>query len=320
MKKIVAFGSALICVAALSSNSTARAAELSLQYDVHALSTAHPLAEKTDQIVSSVGIGQTDGITEVGVASTAPYSGSNAMVIGYAEYGSLHAITGAGAYMNITGTTGVSRYNILNQTVPVSSSGDMDVSFTDNLYFGSGLPYGTPINVVFGFGLHDAAQGDYIPNAWLDGVTLEGDVPGAQVRLFDNLLLNLQNQEVYTPVTVYAGIPVPISEDLVVFSEADIGLDDDGCYVSYVGGCLGFADVPDVFDSWENTDAFDTASFSVEVLTPGVTYTSDSGTIYQTTLPLEGGDPATPAPEPTSFALLGAGLLGLGVIRHRRLA
>jgi hypothetical protein len=57
-------------------------------------------------------------------------------------------------------------------------------------------------------------------------------------------------------------------------------------------------------------DASNTASISVQVLTPGVTFSSGSGALY---LP-------TSVPEPPTFFLFGSGLMGLGILKRLRRA
>jgi hypothetical protein len=58
-------------------------------------------------------------------------------------------------------------------------------------------------------------------------------------------------------------------------------------------------------------DASNTASISVQVLTPGVTFSSGSGALYL---------PTSSVPEPPSFLLFGSGLMGLGILKRRRRA
>ena len=191
-----------------------------------------------------------------------------------------------------------------------------EVGWTESIQF-SGAPVGTPIQVVLGFSLHDGVGGDMpvINGAGILLTASAGDpIDGFELRLADDGNHNFDNQEVYQTVNALVGYPLTIGETLDARSNTFIV---DGCaeLPHVCASPEGDAFTPDSVFVQSYNDAFDTANFSLQILTPGVTYVADSGTIYPTTLPPEGGDPV---PEPAGFALFGVGLFGLGFIRHRK--
>lgn len=67
---------------------------------------------------------------------------------------------------------------------------------------------------------------------------------------------------------------------------------------------------PDGSSHYEEVNAGNSAYLALNFLTPGVTYTSASGTTYLTSLP--------PVPEPETYAMMIAGLAVLGAVARRR--
>lgn len=61
-----------------------------------------------------------------------------------------------------------------------------------------------------------------------------------------------------------------------------------------------------------NADASNTGFFFFQIVTPGATYTSQSGTVYLT------GPPTAAVPEPMALSLLGAGLIAFAALSPRR--
>jgi hypothetical protein len=172
--RTVLLSSALIYVTiVLSFTSAVHAAETGSAYDMTAFTGTHGGSSKNDKDVSPTGIGQTDNVTNVEIANTGENSGSNAIAIGYAEYGSLHAQTVASAYMNLAGIPDTYDREITLDQNPSGAQSDTQVWFRDALTF-SGLPLGTPIDVVVGFALHDYANGNMPQGGGGSGLALIG--------------------------------------------------------------------------------------------------------------------------------------------------
>ena len=312
---------------------TARGASLSFDTDVGAYAGLTP-QEQDNHGTSITNIGQVPGVTELDVGASSDYTGcvlaealcasgvgivtlgsleAAAYTTGYAEFGSLHALAQSSVLLTFPydpfNTMGTHHPVIVNYASRnVYGSAFFQASFSDDLNWTGPGEFASGGDTGYGRIGHQSTRCDR--RAGYAGQFCPGREPVGEFvggTLIDPAGSGLDNQWQYYTVTGIAGTPFPVSEQLT--AESNIHL------------CEGVDECNDPYDSGDElldqsyVSALNTASFSVEVLTPGVTYVADSGTIYPTTLPPEGGDPV---PEPAGFALFGVGLFGLGFIRHRK--
>ena len=85
--------------------------------------------------------------------------------------------------------------------------------------------------------------------------------------------------------------------------EIGVSLQTNAKAVVYDNGALGLP-----LDSSVTLDASNTALYGISIMTPGVSYTDNSGFAYPTNV--------INTPEPPSILLLGAGILALGVLKQ----
>jgi len=186
--------------------------------------------------------------------------------------------------------------------------------FVDSLNF-TGAPVGTPVQLRIGISLHD----------WITGnSTGLAAAPPVQASLFAQLgsalnatltdttpAANWRQQVQYFNVTATVGQGFYVTEALSL--NADASLSEIACIRST--NC-----------AYDNTNhltaaglsyivlADNTAYLSVNVLDPGITYTSDSGTTYLTSIP----DESASVPEPPALSILGFAAAGIAGAKLRR--
>ena len=151
---------------------------------------------------------------------------------------------------------------------------------------GFALPNGTPVVLFLTLHLGDTLSSTVIPG----GTTTV------------NARASLEGIGIYDVLTIYDHFLLPAAAKTVSFS-----------YHTVIGANLptGARLVAAVGPQFRNevADALNTGLVTLDVMTPGATYTSDSGTLFATSG--TGG-----VPEPGSFILAGIGLVI--VMRHRR--
>lgn len=186
--------------------------------------------------------------------------------------------------------------------------------FVDSLNF-TGAPVGTSVRIKVGISLHDwitegsnpglagapSVQASVLAQLGATDVTLTDTAPAT----------NWRQQLQYFTVTAVVGQAFYISETLSLY--ADAFLSDIACIQST--NCA--------YDETNRLTAAglsyivladNTAYLSVDVLDPGITYTSDSGTTYLTSIP----DESAAIPEPPALSMLGFAAAGIAGAKLRR--
>jgi len=101
---------------------------------------------------------------------------------------------------------------------------------------------------------------------------------------------------------LFLAVEIPITFEMILTTAAEAS--------PYFGQSpLDFSNVQ--MNVSTTADASNTGFFFFHVLTPGGSYTSESGTVYLTELP------AAAVPQPVSVSLLGGGLIALAALRRR---
>ena len=183
----------------------------------------------------------------------------------------------------------------------VSGSASMDITGTDVIHFASGsLASGTQVDFMITSFLDSAITG---PCSSTGKLTIsQGDSIGAFAYF----------QVSGTPALYHdscgAGTD-QMSASVLLHSTVGGSIGLSSRFFLSAGSGLRNEDLP--FNSpvgvEHRTSAANTAATNIQILTPGVTLTSDSGASYE----------FDPAPEPGSLVLIGAGLL-VGAVRLRR--
>lgn len=215
------------------------------------------------------------------------YSGSgggNTSASATASYGTLKGIVSGSGSASGASAQGEAKANAV---------------FTDYLTFSA--PGGGPVSILFGLGIEGAVSA-VNGNA---GAGVSGGI------------------SVWTPTTsnvLWSGAasinsatdPTTTASKTVTFKAGDIlqiegGLSLSGAFV-ISSGFTGFPPFSPSQSGSFTADASNTAEVFFEILTPGATYQSASGTLYRSAPSW-----ATPVPEPQTYALMLAGLAGLSL-------
>ena len=229
------------------------------------------------------------------VAFTFPQSAGNSVSasVNFGElkvYSSSEASrTGSFSIVNSSGTV----FSLANP-YQLSAGGEAAVFWVDTITT-TGLPLGTPVEI----GLEESlnSTSGHIGNCGDAAVDDEEMLNFTSSAATGALFLQQGPCDFFHPGagtiigtgnSVSTTITLPVGETLNL--EQDLSV-DTGVIVG-----TGADETSAVFD------ALDTGLFALDILTPGASYVSDSGTIYLTELPTEN------VPEPSSAWLLGAGL------------
>jgi len=206
---------------------------------------------------------------------------SSATLNGSVGFGSIHAVVQAHSSDNALSIGGAT-----------SAASAIGADWSDTIPLRSTtLADGTPVEVRLGFLFEGAITGDV----------------GYSVGTFPNghVMFSGWGSEIQFDTPSQAG-PFLFSTTVTIDSAVGDDINLRGSLSLYTGSRVDRRSPPDLGPSSVTTtvDALNTAALSLEILTPGVTYQSESGTVYATSLPV---------PEPGTMALVTAGILCLAM-------
>jgi hypothetical protein len=242
---------------------------------------------------------------------------ATANTYGKAEFGRLHAAVGASGFEE----AGAFEYNPCIPDIPCYSTNPYGAAsfagaslyWQDTITITSGtLPVGAAVQILYGVDLHASwgALGNGSPAPCVG----QGINPSAtaQVQALGSGAAAIGLQTGACARYIVTGSSVSSGDQITDVFTAAIGdtFNFLGTLDAFASASVGVGSDPYTDKMGVGIDASNTSNFILRILTPGVTYVSDSGTIYPTDFPAES------VPEPTSLAVLTTGILGL--LRLRR--
>jgi hypothetical protein len=253
----------------------------------------------------SAGVGNCNGS-----GATCTENGS-AMSFATASYGQLKALASATA----STSPSASPYG------SPRSFGFADASFFDQIRNFPGAAVGTPVTLSISEGLHSLITtgnplGDLLSTTSNGDdniyVRLTASIIDASAGTRSSLILTddpvdpIYTQNASTSLTFDSGDVIQLSMEPDASADATPDLQ-----YSLAADPTNVLNLPDFLSS--TSDASDTGFFALNVVTPGVSYIAESGTVYSTVLPAE----VSAAPEPDSLLLISGAFVWLAFVRRR---